>query len=249
MRSATPAGVEGSATTFSAKRSSISEACIPGLLENLPAYAPRRPARRRLTAPGVAGEFDRQPEGLHFAGGGMLDHGHHVARLGLRVRVHLLHGEHRPGRHARLLQQAQAIPLSMRCWKWDVSAAISSGMLAMRPALSAKRGSSAMSGASSTSRNWPHVFWFGGAERDPAVLGLERLVGRAQGMRRAERAGRHAGREGDGRLPVGLDDAGLEQRGVDALALAGLELVRVGGVDADAGEQAGGDVGDGRRRP
>ena len=52
-------------------------------------------------------------------------------------------------------------------------------------------------------------------------------------MRRAERAGRHAGGEGDRGLPVGLDDAGLEQRGVDELALAGLELVRVGGGDAD----------------
>jgi hypothetical protein len=50
-----------------------------------------------------------------------------------------------------------------------------------------------------------------------------------------------------------VGDRGLEQRGVDALALAGLELVGIGRSAAHGGEDAGGDVGHGRadldRRP
>src|SRR3546814_5285493 len=63
---------------------------------------------------------------------------------------------------------------------------------------------------------------------------------------RAHGAGRDAGGEGDRRLPVGMHDAGLEQRGVDLLALAGLQLVGIGGADAHGGQDAGGDVGDRR---
>ncbi len=215
--------------------------------------AVRARARRSAIAPGVAENLTGRPSVCTCADHGMLDHRHHVARLGLRD-ARASPGRTAPVRPARRPSPAApAIRRVVRCWKWGVSSAISSGRLAMRPALSAKRASPAISGASSTLQELQPGLLVGGAECDPAVLGLERLVGRAERMRRAQRPRRHAGGEGDGRLPVGLDDAGLEQRGVDALALPGLELVRVGGGDAHGGEQAGGDVGDRRtdldRRP
>src|SRR3546814_3019582 len=71
------------------------------------------------------------------------------------------------------------------------------------------------------------VLLVGGADVHPAVGGAEGLVGRVQRVRRAHGAGRDAGGEGDRRLPVGMHDAGLEQRGVDLLALAGLQLVGI----------------------
>ena len=68
---------------------------VPGLLENLPAMlsVDRRGVLDRTRRPG---KLDRQPEGLHFSNGGMLDHSHHLAGGGLWVCMHLLHGEHRP---------------------------------------------------------------------------------------------------------------------------------------------------------
>ena len=58
------------------------------------------------------------------------------------------------------------------------------------------------------------------------------------------RARRFAGREVDRRVPVGLLQRGFHQRRVDDLAAAGLQLVRVGGDDAQRREDAGVDVGD-----
>ncbi len=63
-------------------------------------------------------------------------------------------------------------------------------------------------------------------------------------MRRAHRAWSDPAGERDRRLPVGLDDAGLEQRGLDHLAPAGLEAMGVGGEDAHGREDAAGDVGE-----
>src|SRR5690606_11348942 len=70
------------------------------------------------------------------------------------------------------------------------------------------------------------------AQVDPAVLGRKSLVGRRKRMCGTHRARRHTGREGNGRLPIGVRDARLEKRGVDSLALTCLELVDVGGANA-----------------
>jgi hypothetical protein len=54
-------------------------------------------------------------------------------------------------------------------------------------------------------------------------------------------------------LPVGVDDAGFEERGIHALAFAGLQLSRIGGHDAEGRQDPRGYVGDRRadfhRRP
>jgi hypothetical protein len=83
----------------------------------------------------------------------------------------------------------------------------------------------------------------GAANRDPAVGRRESLVGRGHHMRRTTRAGGLAGGEEDRRLPRRLVDAGLEQRGVDELALAGLQPVHIGADDAQGGQDAGVQVG------
>ena len=59
-----------------------------------------------------------------------------------------------------------------------------------------------------------------GAHGDPAIGGLERLIGRVQRMRGSHRPGGDAGRERDRGLPIGVRYAGLEEGGVDALAFA-----------------------------
>ncbi len=82
----------------------------------------------------------------------------------------------------------------------------------------------------------------GGADGDPAVCRLERLIGRAQGMRRAERTGRPAGGEGHRRLPVGMGDGRLEQRGVHSLSRAGPLSVIERAQHAHGRQDAGGDV-------
>src|SRR5690606_27420322 len=74
-----------------------------------------------------------------------------------------------------------------------------------------------------------------GTQVEPSILRLEGLVGGRERMRGTQWARRDAGRESDGRLPVGVRDAGLEERGVDLLALTRLELVRVSGADAHCG--------------
>ncbi len=86
------------------------------------------------------------------------------------------------------------------------------------------------------------VLLVGAADHEPAVRGFEGLIRRVERMRRAHRARRGAGGERDGRLPVGLHQRGLIERGLDPLPLAGLETMRIGGKDAHAREQAGGDV-------
>ena len=62
-------------------------------------------------------------------------------------------------------------------------------------------------------------------------------------MCRAHRSGCCVRRHRDRRLPVGVHDTSLEQRGVDALALAGLGALDVGGEYTHSAEDAGGDIG------
>ena len=97
------------------------------------------------------------------------------------------------------------------------------------------------------------VLLVGAADDDPFVGGLERLIGRIERVRRTHGFRRHAGRKRDRRLPIGLHQGCLEQRGFHPLSLAGFQAVGIGGENAQCGEDAGGDVGQRRaafhRRP
>ncbi|MGY4460118.1 hypothetical protein ACVWYI_004078 [Bradyrhizobium sp. LB13.1] len=73
--------------------------------------------------------------------------------------------------------------------------------------------------------------------------GLERLIRRVERMRRAHRARRGARGQRNGRLPIGLHQRGLIERGLDPLPFAGLEAVRIRREDSHAREQSSGDVG------
>ena len=73
------------------------------------------------------------------------------------------------------------------------------------------------------------------------------LVGRRQGVGRAH-GPRHLARgQVDGRLPIGVHDAGLEERGVHVLAPPRIRPLEQGPENAHGGKHAGRDVGD--RRP
>ena len=97
------------------------------------------------------------------------------------------------------------------------------------------------------------VLLIGAADHDPFVGSLKCLIGRVQRVSRAHGFRRHAGCKRNGGLPVGLNQCCLEQGCFHPLALTGLQAVRIGCENAQACENAGGDVGQRRatfdRRP
>jgi hypothetical protein len=83
-----------------------------------------------------------------------------------------------------------------------------------------------------------------GAEHEMAVGGLHGLVGRRHAVRRADAARHAAGAPVFGDVPDREGDAGVEERGVDVLALAGRLAADVGGEDGVDREERAADVGD-----
>ena len=166
--------------------------------------------------------------------------------------MHFVHREHRAGGHAGFLQHRHPVPGG------PGAEALAQNPIERRQVLHARGrvGEARVLGerlqVEDVEQPAP-VGLVGGAERDPAVGGLERLIGRIERMGRAERARRLTRSEGEGRLPVGHDDAGLEQGGVDPLAATARVPLIEGRQHADGTEQAGDDVGHGRaalqRRP
>src|SRR5205807_3748986 len=84
------------------------------------------------------------------------------------------------------------------------------------------------------------------ANVDPPIGGGIRLIWRVQGMRCSHRAGRSSGRETHGRMPVGLNNTRLEERGIHHLPLPGGFARMQGSEDASAGEDARRDIGNWR---
>ena len=66
----------------------------------------------------MAENFTGRPSVCTCADNGMLDHGHHVAGLGLRMRMHLLHGQHRPAGTPAFSSSASHSAV-VRRWKWE----------------------------------------------------------------------------------------------------------------------------------
>ena len=96
----------------------------------------------------------------------------------------------------------------------------SASVLAMRAALSAKRGIVGDVRFVQKGHQPSPVALRGGPDAHPGIGRPEGLVGRVQRVPRSHGARRHASGEGDGRLPEGVRDAGLEQGGVHDLSLA-----------------------------
>ncbi len=187
-------------------------------------------------------ELDRRAECLDRTQFRVRRLGHHPAGQRLGVAVHLSDVEHRAGGHAGRLEAAEPVGARARSDDWRQRLgqfdAVGDATVVV-----GKARVLAQLGRRDEVEELEPVGLVGGAQRDPAIGGLERLVGRVEGMRRAHRAGCCAGCHRDRRLPVGVHDAGLEQRGVDALALAGLGALDVGGEHTHGSEDAGGDIG------
>ena len=141
----------------------------------------------------------------------------HLARLRVRVLEHLAVVVDRPARDAGLDQRLDPL-VGVRAASADSSSAASSGRFAIRSSLLAKRGSSTSSGPPDRLAQPLPQLLVVAADRDVPVARAQRLVGRGQPVRGAERLRDAAGRPQLGRLPDRQRERALEQRRVDPLA-------------------------------
>ena len=140
----------------------------------------------------------------------MLDHRHHLTRLRLRMGVHGLDVKHGARRHALGRQRFQPMLRGPRLEQRRQGA--DQGIKMIHATLAHGKARIVRERLRSKHLAQPlPVGLVGGADVDPAVGGLERLIGSVERVRRAERSRRNTRGERYGGLPVGVDDTGFEQ--------------------------------------
>src|SRR5918993_3980317 len=172
----------------------------------------------------------------------MLDLNEHLSRGSLGIIESLQHVVDRPAGHTCLVQDFEPVrrglsaealrKLFLQFWQMPhaVGARAESGILGK------------VGRTYSVKRAQP-VRLIGATDHNPTVRGLKCLVGSVERMGRAHGLWGDAGRKSNGRLPVGLDQRRLEERGLDPLTFASLEAMRIGSKNAHGSKNAGGDVG------
>src|SRR6267142_2480706 len=162
----------------------------------------------------------RIAERLHPAGLRVRQLLHHAARAHVGIGERLRHAVDRAGRHAGRLARGE--PVSARLARGDrLDQRLQlRAMPQAQPDAGEARVAHEVTEAEQRAEAREEVV-VGGADGEVAVAGAEGLVGRVEPVRGAEAARHLAGEPVLRRFPRGERQAGLEQRGVHALAAAG----------------------------
>ncbi len=166
---------------------------------------------------------------------------HHVSRQCLRIAGHLRDIQNRPGGDAHRFQPVH--PVFRRIGDEIAGQRLDQLAQVLHPVLGLDKARIVgQLRRTQKLRQLAPQSLIGGTDIDPAVLGLESLIGRHQRMGRAHGLRHLAGAEINRRLPIGVHDPGLEQGRIHVLAFAGFLALHQRRQNAHGRQTAGGDI-------